>query len=207
VSLVPDGEDPFEPVFGAGRGLPADILGGHLSGLSAERDLEGRVIRATALGAGGRLLALDVGRGLHEEREAECAIHVSAPDIESIHAAARVSAEEERVAFQFVSGEASVSWAADFSRYDETHLGVITGTVNGFALEGVFDPRRPTSTFQIALEDWIDSATLARLRYFEPVFREMAIRGREESAGYEDVIQRTIHNSTWGTIGRRRAGV
>jgi len=109
---------------------------------------------------------------------------------------------EERATCEFTSGPSRVSWAADLSGYEESHLALITGEVNGYGIAGVMDLRSGGSSVRLRLEDWLEPAAIARLLRFAPAFREMDLNAREEGAEFEDLIRHTIHNSRWRTIGR-----
>lgn len=204
------GKDPFKPIFGTKRGSDRpddDVMNLTPGGLEVARDEVGQVLSAVAIGAEGRRLTLAIERRCTDENHAECSITVAGEDIVPINAVARIQPMEELASFEIFVGDPQasnnrVSWMADFTAYEENHLVLISGEVNGFALAGVIDPRSGVSSVQLTLEDWIEPAAVARLRRFAPVFREMDLSAREEYAEFEGVISHTIYNSRWGAIGR-----
>jgi hypothetical protein len=198
-------EDQFDRVFGRkrGGGRPyrdeVNLLPGQLE---VERDDLGQVLHAVAIGADDVPLTLTVERAGTEETGAECGVRIRSNDELLTHAVAKIDPLGELASFEIVAGESRVSWMTDFTAYDENHLVLVSGEVNGFGLAGVMDPRSGASSVQLTLEDWIEPAALARLHRFAPIFREMDLGAREKRAEFEDLISHTIHNSRWGTIGR-----
>jgi hypothetical protein len=203
-------EEHFDRVFGPKRGSGRpdhDEVSLPPGQLEVERDEVGQVLRAVAIRAEGRRLTLAIDRRCTDESHAECSITVAGEDAVPINAVARIQPIEELASFEIFVGDPQasntrVSWVADFTAYEENHLVLISGEVNGFGLAGVMDPRSGASSVQLTLEDWIEPAAIARLRRFAPIFREMDLGAREERAEFEDLISHTIDNSRWSTIGR-----
>jgi hypothetical protein len=198
-------EDAFDRVFGRKRGSEwpegDDLPSGPLK---VERDQDGRIASAAVAGARGTPLALVVTRAVSEAAGAECRLEIRSQggDEPLTDAVARIDPLEERATCEFTAGQSRVSWAADLSGYEEGHLALITGEVNGFGIAGVMDLRSGASSVRLRLEDWLEPAAVARLLRFAPAFREMDLNAREEGAEFEDLIRHTIYNSRWRTIGR-----
>lgn len=196
-------EDAFDRVFGRGRG--SEWFSGYdpPSGqLEVERDRDGRIVSAAASGARGASLALVVLRRTNDAGAAECRAEIRGQRESLVNAVASIDPLAEKAACEIEAGQSRVSWAADLSDYEESHLALITGEINGFGIAGVIDLRSGASSIRLRLEDWLEPAAVAQLSRFAPVFREMDLGAREEGAEFEDAIRHTIYNSRWRTIGR-----
>lgn len=107
---------------------------------------------ATAQGAGGTPLALAVARVLADDGTAECRARIrSEGDEPLLSAAARIVPLEELAQCEIEAGASRVSWTTDLSGYEDTHLALITGEINGFGIAGVMDPRSGCSSVQLRL--------------------------------------------------------
>jgi hypothetical protein len=91
----------------------------------------------------------------------------------------------------------------DFSRYNATHDVFVTGSNDGAKVSGVFDPRtNKWSGDNVSMEALLTRTTVARLEKMIPVFEEAKKTFDGLRKPFEPVIQQTIHNSFWGSVGR-----
>jgi hypothetical protein len=91
----------------------------------------------------------------------------------------------------------------DFSKYDGAHKIFVSGNVRKREISGVLDPSVNSYTGDtIALDTILEQSTLRRLSTFLPIFQDAKLKFDEIRKPYEDIINRTIHNSAWGSAGR-----
>jgi hypothetical protein len=113
-----------------------------------------------------------------------------------------MSIREEKVTFEANSRELQMSFAIDFTDYDSTHKGIVTGNVNGNDLKGTLDPQKNKCTVNLDLDYWLPDEVRHNLDYFTPIFQKMQSHYKDKSKQYQKKIDNTIHHSIWGVLGR-----
>lgn len=114
-----------------------------------------------------------------------------------------MSVPEELATLSVDDGGKKSELLFDFSRYDTTHNVFVTGSSAGTKFSAVLDPRTNAhSGDDIAMERLLEQKTLARVQSMVPLFDDAKKIFDALRKPHEPTIQRTIHNSMWGSAGR-----
>jgi len=111
---------------------------------------------------------------------------------------------QEEIAILDIKDDSEISKVIlDFSKYDKTHNIFISGKVRGRTISAVLDPRTNSYTGDtIALDKILKKGTLQKLATFSPIFQDAKLKFDAMRKPHEDVINRTINNSRWKSVGR-----
>jgi len=115
---------------------------------------------------------------------------------------ASVSVELEQASFRAEGEGVQMQWTMDFSEYDSTHKASVSGRINSEEVSGTFDPRTNKATVALGLDYWLPEDSVRRLAYFTPTFEEVRAFYQAQGKPFEEIVNRTIQHSIWGTLGR-----
>ncbi len=170
---------------------------------SLQKDDNGEIISAETLTANNRKLNFAMNKRIDDKQKISlCTADFFQGENKYFSMAASISIREEKVTFEANGRELQMYFAIDFTDYDSTHKGIITGKINGDEFRGTYDPRKNKCTVNVALDNWLPDEVRRNLDYFAPVFKKMQSSHKDKSKRFQKKIDDTIHHSIWGTIGR-----
>jgi hypothetical protein len=177
--------------------------------LKLAKDTAGSIVSAEARDARGAPLTLRVDKGAAERpvegakaaKAAYGTVKVAGSDGIVVQVTATVCLPKQTVGLEAKGEGLDLKWTIDFSNYEATNRGVMSGSLNGRPFTVQVDPHAMASAADLKSLNWLPAALDNQIKPLLPALQQMASDFDAKARPHKAVLDRALSKSTWSTVG------
>jgi len=177
--------------------------------LKLAKDTSGSIVSAEARDARGAPLTLRVEKGGAERphlgagaaKTAYGTVKVAGANGAIVQVTATVCLPKQTVGLEAKGEGLDLAWTIDFSNYEATNRGVMTGSLNGRSFKIDVDPHAMAKAGDLKSLNWLPVALDNQIKPLLPALQQMAGDFEAKAAPHKPSLERALSKNAWSTVG------